>query len=60
MLISWIGSHDLAAVDGDSPGPVFAAIQSADANGRPYEAYHFLYNYSEEDVRPYREWRECK
>lgn len=56
ILITWLGSHDLAAVDGDSPGPVYAAIQDANSCGRPYKVLHFLYNYSEEEVRPYREW----
>lgn len=56
VLISWLGSHDLAAVNGESLGPVFAAIQDAENSGHPYKAFHFLYNYSEEEVRPYREW----
>lgn len=44
ILITWIGSHDLAAVEGDSPGPVYAAIQGADVAGRPFKAFDFLYN----------------
>ncbi len=56
ILITWIGSHDLAAVEGVSPGPIYAAIQEASSAGRPFKAFHFLYNYAEEEVRPYREW----
>lgn len=56
ILITWIGSHDLAAVEGDSPGPVYAAIQDAKSAGRPFKAFYFLYNYSEELIGPYRNW----
>lgn len=60
ILITWIGSHDLATVDGDSPGPVYAAIQDAKSAGRPFKAFYFLYNYSEELIRPYRDWLSAK
>ena len=56
ILISWIGSHDLAAVTGDQPGPIAAALQHAQDQGRPYSALHFLYNYPEEKVSLYRDW----
>lgn len=60
ILISWIGKHDLMAVDGGNPGPVYAAVDAAQRSGHPFSALYFLYNYSDEEVKPYMNWLASK
>jgi hypothetical protein len=55
ILISWIGNHDLLATRGDQLGPILSAIRYAQGQDKPYSALHFLYNYPEENVSPYRD-----
>jgi transcriptional regulator with PAS, ATPase and Fis domain len=55
-LISWIGQHDLDAVTGVTPGPVFAAIEDATAKDAPFNRVHLLYNYPSDKVGPYLQW----
>lgn len=51
ILISWIGRHDLDAIEVNSTGPIAATLESESFN-----RVELLYNYSKEEVAPYIDW----
>lgn len=50
-LVSWIGQHDLDAVNQTHDGPVLATLKA-----QQFDAIELLYNYPKTKVEPYLKW----
>ncbi|MFS1425305.1 sigma-54 interaction domain-containing protein [Shewanella sp. 10N.286.48.B5] len=48
LLVSWIGGNDLKMPEGHMSGPIWAMINSVE-----FDLIELIYNYSEDEVRPY-------
>lgn len=51
ILISWIGGNDLKALAGEEQGPICATLKA-----EPFQKVELLYNYPEDQVKPYLDW----
>ncbi|PVZ64500.1 sigma-54 interaction domain-containing protein [Pelagibaculum spongiae] len=56
LLVSWIGNHDLKAIDQSTTGPVLAALEHAKSIGRPFDNVYLLCNYPKKDAEKYVSW----
>lgn len=54
-LVSWIGATDLNAASGHAEGEAFGPIAST-LQAEAFDTVELLYNYSEEQVKPYLLW----
>ena len=54
-LVSWIGATDLNAASGNVEGEAFGPI-AATLQAEAFDFVELLYNYSEEQVKPYLLW----
>lgn len=54
-LVSWIGATDLNAASGNAEGEAFGPI-AATLQAEAFDSVELLYNYSEEQVKPYLLW----
>ncbi|MGC1507577.1 MAG: AAA family ATPase, partial [Ketobacter sp.] len=51
VLISWIGRNDLNALDGNGLGPLASTLTAVE-----FDRVELLYNYPEDEVKPYLVW----